>query len=165
MNQPATFYIALYAAILSTLVAVWNIFVYFRDRMVKIKVEAFIRPEILIGGRNTGAQQWTIHGIVTNAGKVDRFLEMPNFALVINGKEQLQSLIDTQDTESFPKSFSPGAQYTVRLPFAQIWTYMQKVNADGNKIRIVVRDTLGKTYKSGWLKFSTGQIENFNPFQ
>jgi hypothetical protein len=124
-------WIAAYAAILSTLVAAWNIWVYFQDR-----------PELEVGCTPGGHK--TIDGRVTpgisirmaNSGKRPLTIVASGVMLDTGSPENIASIYDP----GLPVESTQGRQHT---------THVFPDQVDAGKVRYAwARDATGKVYRS-----------------
>ncbi len=97
--------------------------------------------------------QWEQYVVATivNVGKYKRKIERPGVRIdsKINGKRDF-SFITLDDRTVFPLFLEPGEKYEYLMPREGIDQEFKDKGA--SKLRSIVRDTHGKTYKSNWFK-------------
>ncbi len=139
--------IAIYAAIVSTIVGLVQIFKYLREVRNKLVVRFFIGSQAIHYGNTIGEWMPVFTVNVVNHSLTDRFIRQPGIkAKNVDGPF---FMLDIQNPVPYPIKLSPGQEWELHLHHAPV---IQKlVEIKSNQIRVIIEDTLGNTYKSKWL--------------
>ena len=143
-------YLGIYAAIISSVLLLWELFKYFHDKQSKMLVTGGIGGSLPIDGYGRPmAWQKSFFIDVTNRGNYSRFIHKPFLESNIKNGNKYFSVIDMVDKKKYPYSLSPGEVYSYFFDFDDL----AEVKAKGvTKIRISVNDTNGKRYYSKWIE-------------
>lgn len=147
-----TLIISIYAASLSTAVALWRVYEFFDDKRGKIEATLSISTQFITyegGGISDGK---TFYGVsIVNKGKHKRIIERPSIKLnKSNSGEKNIVAFDMKSVENFPRPLEVGEKYEYNLQFINL--KQQLLEKGASKFRFSVRDTHGRTYWSNWMK-------------
>lgn len=143
--------VSIYAAVVSTAVALWRVYEFWDDKRGKIKVHlntSTIFP--VYQNRSLGDASFVYDITIINRSKHKRHIENPGFVIdkSNNGKKELW-VADFNSTTNFPYSIESGEKYNHKWPYDGIRS--EALNAGATKFRVIVRDTHGKKYLSNWV--------------
>ncbi len=142
---------AIYAAALSTIVFIWRLYEFWDDRRGKIIVSLGVRSQVPVYYNNT-LGQWEEIFVITavNRGKEKRMIERPGGEVDrTTEKSKYLSLLNMEDKTKYPLALEPGQKFEYTMPFHPISELKITVT---KKIRAIVQDTHGETYRSKWYK-------------
>lgn len=142
-------YLGIYAAIISSILLLWELFKYFNDKRSKMFITGGIRDSLPIDGYGRPMEWRKFFFIeVTNRGNYPRFIHKPGFESDIKDGNKYFSVIDMDDKKKYPYPLSPGEVYSYFFDVEGL----DEVKAKGaSKIKISVNDTNGKRYYSNWI--------------
>lgn len=142
-------YLGIYAAIISSILLLWELFKYFHDKRSKMLVTGSIRDSLPIDhyGR---PMEWQKNFFieVTNRGNYSRFIHKPSFESDVKKGNKFFSVIDLHDKKKYPYPLSPGEVYSY---YFEVDGFAKAKEQGASKIRISVYDTNGKKYYSNWI--------------
>jgi hypothetical protein len=143
--------IALYAAVLSTMVLIWRLIEYYFEKAGRVKVVAFIRKMALLNKEHLQVSSYiNIEIALTNFSKHNRLIEKP---IIITDKttdeQNKYSNLGFPKEIIFPLKLEPGEKH--KLLVEKVHYYEELKRKGIKKIKISVTDTLNKTYKSKWI--------------
>jgi hypothetical protein len=143
-------YLGIYAAIISSILLLWELLKYFHDKRSKMLVTGGIRDSLPIDhyGRPMGWRKYFFVE-VTNRGNYPRFIHKPGFESNVKHDNKYFSVIDISDNKKYPYPLSPGEVYSYCFETDDFPDVRAK---GGTKIRIGVNDTNGKRYYSKWIE-------------
>jgi len=143
---------AVYAAIVSTFVAIWRIYEYIDDRKGRITIK-------LITGSNTAItefwddedKEFHITALITNVGKKSRYLKTPYFIVLprMSIPEHSELLKSQAAKRTPPTQILPGEEIQYDIP---MWLLVKYRQMGAQKMQVQVFDTHRKLYKSEWRK-------------
>lgn len=142
--------LSIYAGLLSTFVFLWRLYEFFDDKRGKIKVRLNLNHQALVYGNKTlGELEAFYVATITNVGKYRRHMEKPAFITNIPVDNQNYfSIINFEAELPYPYSLEPGQKFEYKIPAESI---ISRIKPKGvTRIKIVVFDTYGKSYKSNW---------------
>jgi hypothetical protein len=146
--------IALYAAGISTLVLIWRLIEYYFEKAGRIKVRAKQNYGFFVfGDYSLSNPIWHITAKVTNFSKHKRLIDRPYIItdLKFDGKNQF-SFIDLTDSTKYPLALKPGEMREIKFKKEDIDKEFKSKGV--KKIKILIEDTLDKSYKSNWVILS-----------
>ncbi|MBN8584072.1 MAG: hypothetical protein J0M37_03190 [Ignavibacteria bacterium] len=126
-----TFFLAIYGALLSTLIAFWNVYIYSKDKG-NLKVDCSFTYEIGYLARNEIHLSFTI----TNIGRRD--VVVKGLAGTSKNKKKFLLFAGMNNTK-LPKTLKPG-EYVIEQIFNYKDLFSNKINT------IYVYDSLGNEY-------------------
>lgn len=136
--------IAIYAAIVSTIALAWRIYEFYFDKKGKLKIGYEFYPNFLIGDcKFTAIYEFTIVNIATRKRIINSVCHEYNTL-----KGGLYSPIYQHLKCPVALEFGENTKY--EIDYADFDNLMEESKA--TKIRIIVTDSVGKTYKSKWVK-------------
>jgi hypothetical protein len=143
--------VAIYAAIVSTIVFIWRLYEFYVDRKTKFNIKINRVTKIPVSANFKLAESQTfLTTTIINVGKPKRHIEQPFF--------KADKKIDGQNPFSF-LSFNNVIKYPVTLDSGEKFVYdvtndvTEELKRKGVlKIKAIVRDTHGKSYESKWFE-------------
>lgn len=160
MKESNTFWLALYGAILSTVIFLWNILVHIKDRRRRIVVQI---SHLLSRSTEPGLETWAcqLYVNITNFSRATNYVGSPG--LIYNHSQQSEMiplwLIDKEQMAGFPDRSEPkqGAAFPFKLEYAQplyliyeLTDHFIESHIKGklSEVEVFVEDSFGKEYKS-----------------
>jgi hypothetical protein len=140
--------ISVYAALLSSILLIWELFKYFHDRRSKMMVKGRLADSLPIDHMGR-PMKWTKYFFieVINRGNYPRYIYKPG--LIGNKKDnKYLSMLDINEAKKYPYLLSPGEVYTYHFEYSELSEALEK---GITKLRVHVTDTNGKTYRSKWI--------------
>jgi hypothetical protein len=160
MPQETSIYIAGFAAIISTISLLWNIFNAIISKLANMKVDFTIVQQMIADPKNGLGNPIPYFSIlITNIGANKRFIKNPVFYFDkykkgITGKEKRFQVIDVIKTTQYPIELEVGKEFNYTVNIANFLENFKGQLSTKEKIRIEVTDTHGKTYRSKKMKLS-----------
>lgn len=149
-------WIASYAALVSTVALLWNIFTVINQNRTKLKITAGITAsfEAIPGLGAVSDTNWNLSVTITNLSKSTKYIERPLIVLPqkINGDKRFQS-VSVPEIQNYPVSLEPGEKLTRDIRLGEsLLNLINKLKTTRGNVRIVVQDTTGKEYYSNSVK-------------
>jgi len=143
--------VAIYAAIVSTIVFIWRLYEFYVDRKSKFNIKINRVTKIPVSAKYKLAESQTfLTTTIINVGKPKRHIEQPNF--------KADKKVDGQKYFNF-LSFDNVKKYPITLDSGEKFVYdvtndvTEELKTKGVfKIKAIVTDTHGKSYESKWFK-------------
>ncbi len=144
--------ISIYAAIVSTIVFFWRVYEFYDNRKGKLKVGLNIGSEVLYQG-STKATDWQqyLYANIVNVSTHKRQIKRPAIEAdrEVNGRK-ISIIVSAEVTTNFPLPLEPGDIHSYKMPMDAI--EKEYIKNGVKKLRAVVTDTHGRSYKSNWLE-------------
>jgi hypothetical protein len=150
--------LALYGAILSTIVLLWRIYDNWKNWRGRLKVRINYNYHIKIydvPDPNANEElEYFLKVTVTNKGRNSRYINAPSIQL--NKKEakgRNLSLINTYDRNSYPLKLEPGQATSISYEKDSFINGLRSAAIKrSKKYRVLISDTNDKSYYSNWLE-------------
>lgn len=144
---------AIYAAVVATAVALMNFQKYRRDIKNKLAVKFFIQSRAYNYTTHIGEwfQMFAIE--VVNHSIATKYITQPAFQ--VDNKSGLFTAIKIVEPVTYPVKLESGQVWTLALDFDPIMQTLKE--AKSKKVRVIITDTLGKSFKSKWIKVNDMQ--------
>jgi hypothetical protein len=144
-----TLIISIYAAVISTFNLVWRIFEFYFDKKPRIKITCEFYPNFIIGPNQfTAIYQFTIVNISTKKRVINTIGHEYNTIKGVN-----HASFSQMPKRPVPLEFGESLKYDVDYTDFDNTIEKSKVS----KIRLIVTDSIGKEYKSKWIKVERHQ--------
>ncbi len=143
--------IALYAAVISTLVLIWRLIEFYFEKAGRIRVRLKYITQIPVSfSYELGVPVLYLSVIITNFSNHRRSIERPSFQtdIMMENKNKF-SFIDFTDSTHYPISLDPGERREINYNKITIDEKFNKIGV--KKIRVFIEDTLDKSYHSNWI--------------
>lgn len=149
----ASFWIALYGAVMSSVAVGWNI--YNSVSLFRGRLKLDISRRIVVPRGEVDPTLW-ISCKVTNIGKSSRHIEQPNLAYsshrVIHSKELAPlAFLELQPSDKYPLELKPGEVHEIRFELFDFDNQCPATLPQDAKLLFSVLDTHGKNYNSSQL--------------
>ncbi|WP_343486035.1 hypothetical protein [Allomuricauda sp. d1] len=143
--------VAIYAAIVSTIVFIWRLYEFYADRKSKFNIKINRVTKIPVSANYKLAESQTfLTTTIVNVGTPKRHIEQPIF--------KANKKVDGQKYFNF-LSFDNVIKYPITLDSGEKFVYdvSDDVSVDLKtkgilKIKAIIKDTHGKNYESKWFK-------------
>lgn len=140
---------AIYAAVVATGIALINYLKYRRDIRNKLAVTLFLQGRMHdLGNGYLGAPFHVLVLKVVNHSAATKYLTQPT--LETGKSSEKFTVINVVNPISYPARLESGQVWENAFDVEPILERLHKYKA--NRVRVVITDTLGKSFKSKWTK-------------
>lgn len=140
--------VALYAAIVSTLVGFIELYRLIRDTRSKLVIRLWVYTEDSVDDDNNVTSQRLIRVNIVNHSASDRVITEPPWLQINTSGSKMAPPAPYE----FPKRLSPGDACEFIHNFKRIETWVRTTGA--SKLKATVEDTYGNHYESKWVNIA-----------
>jgi hypothetical protein len=156
----STTWLAIYAAVISTLALLWNIIQAVFQYRARLFVEysfGFTLTTDHLGHINGGKEHY-LSCRVTNAGRQVRHIEKPMLQVSREfGRRRFLKVVQIDERVAFPRELKAGEVFDLRLNLQDLFDQALDTKRSSCRIWFVVYDTLHRRYTSK--KFSVATVK------
>ncbi len=145
-------FLSIYASILSTIIFFWRMYEFYYEKNGNLKLKIEEKKQALVYSNYEISEFEIIFMVyIINRGLRSRVIDKPKIQLdqPIEGKKFL-TIIDLESQITFPYQLEPGQKLEYPIPKDELRLKMKDTNV--TKFKVVVSDTLDKSYCSKWIK-------------
>lgn len=141
--------VAIYAAIVSTVVFIWRLYEYYDEKKGKIAISLKRSSQALVYANNqVGDWEQFVVATIVNRGKHKRQIErsMVKVSPLVDGQDTLSVIVF--NSPNFPLGLDPGEKFEYKIPTEALDENLKSKGV--RRVKCRVDDTHGSSYYSTW---------------